>query len=120
MQACTSLQTDNHASIPPLSFLHAGCPSCCPTNSIKALKAMPTYQANVNFPRSIVVCRSCQGIVNQLGKCIRCTTSKTVVEKQPWCWCQSKKVQQEAVNNTSATAQQSPKLISDIISFNSA
>ena len=39
MQACTSLQTVNHASTPPLSFLQAGCPSCCPTNSVKALKA---------------------------------------------------------------------------------
>ena len=39
MQVCTSLQTDNHASTPPLSFLQAGCPSCRPTNSIKALKA---------------------------------------------------------------------------------
>ena len=39
MQVCTSLQTDDHASIPPLSFLQAGCPSCCPTNSVKALKA---------------------------------------------------------------------------------
>ena len=29
----------NHASIPPLSFSQAGCPSCCPTNSVKALKA---------------------------------------------------------------------------------
>jgi len=38
-QVCTSLQTDNHASIPPLSFLQAGCPSCHPTNSIKILKA---------------------------------------------------------------------------------
>jgi len=38
MQVCTSLQTDNHASIPPLSFLQAGCPSCRPTNSDKALK----------------------------------------------------------------------------------
>ena len=37
---CTSLQTDNHASTPPLSFLQAGCPSCRPTNSIKALKAL--------------------------------------------------------------------------------
>ena len=36
MQVCTSLQTDNHASNPPPSFLQAGCPSCCPTNSIKA------------------------------------------------------------------------------------
>jgi len=39
MQACTLLQTDNHASIPPLSFLQAGCPSCHPTNSVNALKA---------------------------------------------------------------------------------
>jgi len=39
MQVCTSLQTDNHASTPPLSFLQAGCPSCHPTNSVTALKA---------------------------------------------------------------------------------
>jgi len=38
MQVCTSLQTDNHANTPPLSFLLAGCPSCRPTNSVKALK----------------------------------------------------------------------------------
>jgi len=39
MQVCISLQTDNHASTPPLTFLQAGCPSCHPTSSIKALKA---------------------------------------------------------------------------------
>jgi len=39
MQVSTTLQTDNHASTPPLSFLQAGCPSCRPTNSVKALKA---------------------------------------------------------------------------------
>ena len=39
MQVSTSPQTDNHASTPPLSFLQAGCPSCHPTNSVKALKA---------------------------------------------------------------------------------
>jgi len=39
MQVCTSLQTDNHASTPPLSFLQAGCPSCRPTNSVKTPKA---------------------------------------------------------------------------------
>ena len=38
MQIYTSLQTDNHASTPPLNFLQAGYPSCCPTNSVKALK----------------------------------------------------------------------------------
>ena len=37
MQVCTSLQTGNHASTPPLSFLQAGCPSCHLTNSVKAL-----------------------------------------------------------------------------------
>ena len=36
MQVCISLLTDNHAS---LVFLQAGCPSCHPTNSVKALKA---------------------------------------------------------------------------------
>jgi len=36
---CTSLQTDNHASTSPLSFLQAGCPSCR-TKSVKALKAV--------------------------------------------------------------------------------
>jgi len=40
MQVCTSHQTDNHASTPLLSFLQAGCPSCHPTNSVKALKAV--------------------------------------------------------------------------------
>jgi len=48
MQVCTSLQTDNHASLQtdnqantsPLSFLQARCPSCRPTNSVKALKAL--------------------------------------------------------------------------------
>ena len=40
MQVCTLLQTDNHASTPPLSFIQAGCPSYRPTNSIKALKAI--------------------------------------------------------------------------------
>jgi len=43
MQVCISFQTDNHASTPstpPLSFLQVGCPSCRPTNSVKALNAI--------------------------------------------------------------------------------
>jgi len=40
MQVCTLLQTDNHANTSPLSFLQARCPSCHPTYSIKALKAV--------------------------------------------------------------------------------
>jgi len=43
-QVCISLQTDNHSSTPPLSFLQAGCPSCRPTNSVKALKALNIEQ----------------------------------------------------------------------------
>ena len=53
MQVCTSLQTDNHASTSPLSFLQAGRPSCRPTNSVKALKAFFTYKvaAKINWHR---------------------------------------------------------------------
>jgi len=38
MQVCTSLQTDNQH--PTTQFLQAGCPSCRPTNSVKALMAI--------------------------------------------------------------------------------
>jgi len=40
MQVCTLLQIDNHASTPSLIFLQSGCPSCCPTNSVNALKGL--------------------------------------------------------------------------------
>jgi len=43
MQVCITLQTDNRASTPPLSFLQAGCPSCRPTSSVKALTANSQY-----------------------------------------------------------------------------
>jgi len=43
MQVCISLQTDKHASTPPLSFLQAACPSCRPTN-VKALKAQMQHK----------------------------------------------------------------------------
>ena len=48
MQICTSPQTHNDASIPPLSFLQAGCPSGHPTGSVKALKA-------VLLPKSVLL-----------------------------------------------------------------
>jgi len=47
VQVCTSLQTDNHASTPPLSFLQAGCLSWHPTNSVKALKAITIHTFKV-------------------------------------------------------------------------
>jgi len=43
MQVCTLLQTDNHTSTSPLSFLQARCRSCHPTNSIKALRKNSKY-----------------------------------------------------------------------------
>jgi len=49
MQVCTSLQADNHASTSPLSFLQAGCPSCRPINSVKALKAENPFYIIDNY-----------------------------------------------------------------------
>jgi len=49
MQVCTALQTDSHASTPPLSFLQAGCPSCHPTNSVKARKATSPVKSTVDY-----------------------------------------------------------------------
>jgi len=46
MQVRTLLQTDNHTSIPPLSFLQARYPSCHPTNSIKALNETQNTDPN--------------------------------------------------------------------------
>jgi len=49
MQVCTSLQTDNQASTSPLSFLQARCPSCHPTNSVKALSCYYNNYNNNNY-----------------------------------------------------------------------
>jgi len=54
MPVCTLLQTDNHASTPPLSFLQAGCPSCHPTNSVKALKAVIGTQKLIKNSQQVV------------------------------------------------------------------
>ena len=41
---------DNHANIPPPRFLQAGCPSCRPTNSVKALNDSTDMNRNIiNF-----------------------------------------------------------------------
>ena len=48
LYASLHLIPDNHANIPPLSFLQAGCPSWRPTNSIETLK---DYSKNLhNLP----------------------------------------------------------------------
>jgi len=58
MQVCTSLQTDNQASTPPLSFLQAGCPSCRPTNSVKALKALALMTLHPKTPSTLATFKS--------------------------------------------------------------
>jgi len=55
MQVCTSLQTDNHASTPPISFLQARSPSCRPTNSVKALKAQKTVTGYIFYHTSKIL-----------------------------------------------------------------
>ena len=67
-----SLQTDNHASTPPLSFLQDGCPSCRPTNSVKALKAkgvLPTKwrqkPAGIDMNRNYVTVTQCIHVTDQ-------------------------------------------------------
>ena len=59
MQVCTSFQTDNHASTPPLSFLQAGCLSCRPTNSVKALKAGMSDICSLKFQSVALATNSC-------------------------------------------------------------
>jgi len=60
MQVCTSLQTDNHASTPPLSFSQAGCPSCRPTNRVKALyKIITKIGSCVGVTVFTTVCHEC-------------------------------------------------------------
>jgi len=63
MQVCTSLQTDNHASTPH----QAGCPSCHPTNSVKALKARALNSTEINSEENtIYVLQLTQAILQTL------------------------------------------------------
>jgi len=81
MQVCTSLQTDNHASTPPLSFLQAGCPSCRPTNSVKALKVVMhnPHKLNIDSHRNTknikiikIAVEKCQFMREKYAKCTLC------------------------------------------------
>ena len=80
MQVCTSLQTDNHASTPPLWFWQAGCPSCCPTNSIKALNAVVQYKGLLNGCACVCVC-VCVFLKLPVKIRVNCTC-----KQQPWPW----------------------------------
>jgi len=60
------LAPDNHVSTSPLSFLQARCPSCHPTNSVKALKA----KARPVSKQIIEVTVECRML--QLRSCCKC------------------------------------------------
>ena len=52
---CTpSRLTSAHLHHPPI-FLHTGCPSCRPTNSVKALKATSAFGLGIKFHHSGVI-----------------------------------------------------------------
>ena len=70
MQVCTSLQADNHASTPPLSFLQAGWPSCHPTNSVKALKANHSNDKHITFQLFWGKCKKQLLIIFSHTRCI--------------------------------------------------
>jgi len=56
MQVCSSLQTDNHASNPPLSFFYSGClPAAQPTASKH--RRQTASIGNDSVPIQLVQCR---------------------------------------------------------------
>jgi len=77
MQVCTSLQTDKHASTPPLIFLRAGCPSCHPTNSVKALKEV---NAKCKMPHYVKTRRHLQNW-NCITHCSNTKLTDTFINK---------------------------------------
>jgi len=79
MQICTLPQTDNHASTTLLNYLHAGCPSCHPTNSVKALKAGMLYinKLNIIYPtRFFILYKEYSG--KRLNRHIRQTNQRII------------------------------------------
>jgi len=84
MQVCTSIQTDNHASTPPLRFLQAGCPSCNPTNSIKALKAACHCTKCCSILLSIFLQLKMAESMKSISDKIQNTTEKNVVKERFW------------------------------------
>jgi len=56
MQVCTSLRQITMPTPHHSVFLQAGCPSCHPTNSVKALKALKHHKGVVFFETACNVC----------------------------------------------------------------
>ena len=80
----TLLQTDNHASTPPLSFLQARCPSCCPTNSVKALKASVTHLTPVYILNWLVIQTNSQSNCPHTNLSVKVLVSHQRSRKEQW------------------------------------
>ena len=87
IQVCNSLQTENHASTPPLRFLQARCLSCHPTNGVKALKAKEKYITNVKTVVGVIL----KGKVNK-NVLSRCLTVNFKLAAYAWGVCLSNSV----------------------------
>ena len=73
---CTSLQTDNHTVHTSMSsvnqFLWAGCSSCCPTNSVKALKEIDGIVVHVILCYNILFIRLVPDKIQEGCKMVVC------------------------------------------------
>ena len=83
MQVCTSLQTDNHTSTPPLSFLQAGCPSCHPTNSIKSTEGHCTFNEKHCRPFTVYKCENMVKIEIQPNVLVQSYTTYDSLSESP-------------------------------------
>jgi len=83
--ASLHLIADNHANIPPLSFLQAGCPSRRPTNSVKALN-LKAHEYTLN---GIDVSQTVLDSLTQFGlsrqTVIQCVTRRAQAAGVPLC-----------------------------------
>ena len=82
MQVCTLLQTDNHArQHSTAQLLQAGCPSCRPTNSVKALKAYLFINAEKYMSKCLHNTHGCVSAAQVRGVN---SSSGTCVERRCW------------------------------------
>jgi len=58
--SCAKLQSNITTNKPTSSFLQAGCPSCRPTNSVKALKGMSVDNDYININILIPIVTYCE------------------------------------------------------------
>jgi len=76
------LISDNHANILPLSFLQAGCPSCHPTNNVKALKAWQKYKEKLMNEENEWDHRKMAGVKEGPADCIRIDEVAVALKKR--------------------------------------